>query len=245
MALTDVTGAVTALVDAADQAADLDEVIRHLCHQAVRAVPHADVVSVTLLTGTSPRTVAITERALLALDLEQYAADDGPCLHAARRGEAVHIAVADAGPVWPAFAGAARDAGVGSVLSAPLVVAPDRVGSVNCFSRAPEVFDDLDEHLLVLYVAAAQGVLRGVLRRLHSDRTVEQLTGALAGRGVIEQAKGILMATRGITADAAYATLVQRSQHENVKLRLVAQRVIAAASADPTGSARRPPDHAV
>jgi AmiR/NasT family two-component response regulator len=55
---------------------------------------------------------------------------------------------------------------------------------------------------------------------------VEQLKGALEGRDVIGQAKGILMERHGIDADEAFARLVEMSQHTNVRLREVAENLV-------------------
>lgn len=46
-------------------------------------------------------------------------------------------------------------------------------------------------------------------------------------RAMIEQAKGMLMVVYGITADAAFDLLRWRSQEANVKLRLLAEQVLA------------------
>ena len=54
----------------------------------------------------------------------------------------------------------------------------------------------------------------------------DQLTHALESRVIIEQAKGLLMAT-GLTADAAFDALKKASQRENRKLKLVAEAVVA------------------
>jgi hypothetical protein len=48
------------------------------------------------------------------------------------------------------------------------------------------------------------------------------LSEVARSRGPIEQAKGVLMAAYGITADEAFARLVRRSQDTNIKLREVA-----------------------
>jgi len=47
---------------------------------------------------------------------------------------------------------------------------------------------------------------------------VEHLRRALASRDLIGQAKGILMERFKITADEAFALLVQVSQHDNVRV---------------------------
>jgi anti-anti-sigma regulatory factor len=61
---------------------------------------------------------------------------------------------------------------------------------------------------------------------------VEQLRQAIASRPVIDQARGILMATHGCTSDEAWHILRETSQLSNTKLRDVAAAVTASAEAD-------------
>ncbi|MGW0334753.1 ANTAR domain-containing protein [Streptomyces sp. NPDC003011] len=61
---------------------------------------------------------------------------------------------------------------------------------------------------------------------------VEQLRHAIASRPVIDQARGILMATQGCTSDEAWAILRQASQLSNTKLRTVAAAVTASIGSD-------------
>ncbi|MFJ5994003.1 ANTAR domain-containing protein [Streptomyces sp. NPDC092370] len=61
---------------------------------------------------------------------------------------------------------------------------------------------------------------------------VEQLRQAIASRPVIDQARGILMATHGCTSDEAWHILREASQLSNTKLRDVAAAVTASAEAD-------------
>lgn len=62
------------------------------------------------------------------------------------------------------------------------------------------------------------------------DHEREQLTATIAeiaeNRATIEQAKGMLMIVYGIDADAAFDLLRWRSQEGNVKLRMLAERVV-------------------
>lgn len=71
-----------------------------------------------------------------------------------------------------------------------------------------------------------------------ADRVNEQLTSALAAHAVIDQAKGVLMLTYGIDEAAAFTLLRSSSQEHNVRLRTLADRVLASA-ADGLGSAER------
>ena len=43
---------------------------------------------------------------------------------------------------------------------------------------------------------------------------------------MIDQAKGIIMAAKGCTADEAFDVLRRASQRENTKLRLIAARIV-------------------
>ncbi|MFI8187642.1 ANTAR domain-containing protein [Streptomyces sp. NPDC085946] len=60
---------------------------------------------------------------------------------------------------------------------------------------------------------------------------VQQLRHAIASRPVIDQARGILMATHGCTSDEAWHILRETSQLANTKLRTVAAAVTAGAAA--------------
>ncbi|MGW4020461.1 ANTAR domain-containing response regulator [Streptomyces sp. NPDC005009] len=61
---------------------------------------------------------------------------------------------------------------------------------------------------------------------------VEQLRQAIASRPVIDQARGILMATYGCTSDEAWHILREASQLSNTKLRAVAEALTASAEAE-------------
>jgi ANTAR domain/PAS fold len=67
-------------------------------------------------------------------------------------------------------------------------------------------------------------------REVHQDHQ-ELVTEAVAeiaeARGVIEQAKGMLMVVYRISADSAFELLKWRSQEANVKLRLLAEQIAA------------------
>lgn len=65
------------------------------------------------------------------------------------------------------------------------------------------------------------------------------------GRAVIEQAKGLLMAAYGITADRAFDILVWRSQETNVKVRELARRFVAEMAGGLPDDTRARVDHAL
>jgi ANTAR domain/PAS fold len=67
--------------------------------------------------------------------------------------------------------------------------------------------------------------------RDQQDEITAQLAIIAENRAIIEQAKGVLMATYGIEANRAFEILTWRSQETNVKLRELASRFMAAVSA--------------
>jgi AmiR/NasT family two-component response regulator len=68
---------------------------------------------------------------------------------------------------------------------------------------------------------------------------VEDLKAALTTRPVIDQAKGILMAERGCTAEEAFALLSGASQRDNRKVRDIARAIVEHAQHEP-GPDQRP-----
>ncbi|WP_369800062.1 ANTAR domain-containing response regulator [Modestobacter sp. Leaf380] len=64
---------------------------------------------------------------------------------------------------------------------------------------------------------------------------VTNLQAALQTRAGIEQAKGILMAVHGCSAEEAFAILSKESQDTNTKLREVAEQVVARMRGQSTG----------
>ncbi|GAB3468511.1 hypothetical protein GCM10027519_39500 [Kineococcus endophyticus] len=120
-----------------------------------------------------------------------------------------------------------------SVVSVGLPDPERRQGSINvyCFGRpehpvvTPEAQGALEQ--FAAYAAVALGNAAALAEA--GDRAAN-LQIALQSRAVIEQAKGVLVARNGIDPDAAFALLSTWSQHQNRKLRVIAEEVVAEAS---------------
>ncbi len=74
-------------------------------------------------------------------------------------------------------------------------------------------------------VALALGEARSELERRHRE-TADQLQTALESRVVIEQAKGVLSASRGITVDEAFGRLRSYARSHNARIHDVASAVV-------------------
>ena len=67
------------------------------------------------------------------------------------------------------------------------------------------------------------------------EREITDLRRLLETRAVIEQAKGLLMANYGITADEAFERLRRLSMDRNVKVRALSAQLVAAAAQPSAG----------
>jgi transcriptional regulator with GAF, ATPase, and Fis domain len=228
--IAEIAGAVKSLTSVLDQTTHKETILQAVAEQVVSVVPGADMASITVLGEGGPHTCASTDPRAWRIDDAQYAEGDGPCLRAARTGRLVRIEVPQAAQLWPTFAQVASEAGVGSFLAAPLSVDRHAAGAVNLFSVGTHGFREIDTKFLQLYTAVAQVALHSVGRARLAEEQVEQLRTAMSSRAVIEQAKGILMAVRGLTDDQAFQELVSQSQRDNVKLRVLASRFVAMAT---------------
>ncbi|UOX90272.1 GAF and ANTAR domain-containing protein [Amycolatopsis sp. FBCC-B4732] len=229
--LDELTAAMAGLTGALESEPAEAEILDAVCAEAVRAVPGADMASITAIRDGEPETMASTDERAVEIDRVQYAAGEGPCLRAAATGEIVRLPLATADAVWPDFTKHARGLGVGSYLAAPLRVDENLSGALNLFGYGDHGFAEADSRLLRLYTTIVSFWLRTTRRYHQARRQADDLEAAMRTRAVIEQAKGILMAVHRIGADDAMKRLVTESQHTNVKLRDVAARFVEELSA--------------
>jgi GAF domain-containing protein len=191
-------------------------------------MPGHTEASVSLLVKDRPSTVASTGQLAHDLDETQYDRDYGPCLHAARTGELTGIADTRTDSRWPDYMPRAAEHGALSSLSVPLVIAEDEQvsGALNIYAREPHAFDE-DSRSAATKFAPYAAVAAGNLHAYRSavDRA-DNLQAALETRGVIDQAKGILMDRHKLTADQAFQVLARKSMRSGRKLYAVAYDLV-------------------
>ena len=197
-----------------------DRVYRSAVAGVLRAVPHAAAASVSLLDKQGHlSSTAPSDPSLVAVDHEQGALGEGPCLDAARtRAGECGVARADDLAVtspWPRWAPTSVAAGFGSVLSLHLGTR-HLGGSLNLYGRAPGSFTAEDERAGMLVAGTVAVAVEGA-------RRASGLAEALESRDMIGRAKGILAERFAVSDEAAFAMLVESSQTTNLKLRDVAR----------------------
>lgn len=187
---------------------------------AVRTIDGCDHAGISLIEKRKVTTAGASDEVPVSVDAIQYETDQGPCLDAIRDHEVLQVDRMAEEDRWPQFAKrAAEETGVSSMLSLRLFAEEDTMGALNLYSTKPDAFDDEARELGSIFAAHAAVALS-------SARKEQQLEEALQSRDVIGQAKGILMARKGMTPDQAFETLRTASQRLNVKLREVADRVV-------------------
>jgi hypothetical protein len=118
---------------------------------------------------------------------------------------------------WPRFGPRARELGVRAVVLCQLPGERVAAGRLTLYaSQAPAPGTGQVAALFATHAAVALG---------HASQ-VEHLTSAMATRGRIGQAVGLLMHQHDLTGDAAFRLLVRASQQLNVKLRDLAEIVL-------------------
>jgi GAF domain-containing protein len=223
-ALLDEIGGVLASVE------EVQEYLDRVVHAVRRHVTGCDEVGVTLLLGNGPRTAAYTTVTTLQIDAVQYQLDEGPCLDAARLRSEFVASFAEPDDRWPRFSEAVRRDGVQSCLALPLLSGDECVGALNLYGNEPRSFDAFEASLARVAAGRAADAIVAVVRLDGAQQLAGQLEQAMASRAVIEQAKGVLMAMRGIDEHSAFDWLRQTSQNRNVKLRSLAENVVAGVS---------------
>jgi GAF domain-containing protein len=127
---------------------------------------------------------------------------------------------------WRIFAELAERAGMHSVWSLPLKVRDRTTGALNLYSAAAEGVEGSSAETSRLLAREASVVLANASALMTAEQANHQLLEALMTRDVIGQAKGILMAREGLSADEAFDVMRRASQRTNRKLRDMAAEIV-------------------
>lgn len=200
---------------------DLDHTLSQITAAAVEVLPDVRYASLTVQHADgSIETVAPTDDLLCDIDAAQYELQEGPCYEAAV--ETVHVISPNlaADERFPRYSEVALAAGIRAQAGIRLFENPKSQGALNLYSLNVGAFEDLGSLSDLFAHQAAMAI-----RYAHE---IANLQEAVRTRKTIGQAIGIVMERYGLTDERAFAFLTRLSQHRNVKLRLVAQEIIAA-----------------
>ncbi len=198
---------------------DVPHTLQKIVDLAVVTIDACDHAGITLVTGGRADTRVVSDDVPSKVDAIQFGAREGPCIDVLREGEVLVTGDLVGDERWPRFSGRARpETGIISVMAFRLFVDDTTLGALNLYSKRANAFDDVARATGSAFAAHAAVAL-------WSSMHDEQMAHALASRDLIGQAKGILMAKEGVTADRAFDMLRRASQRLNVKLRDLAEEV--------------------
>jgi GAF domain-containing protein len=208
----------------------LEQLLTEVATFAKLAVPGADGAGVTMLESGEPDTIVASAPFVRAVDSIQYRLGEGPCISAAANGKTTGSGALGEDAAWPRFGPLAADLGIHSALSLPLVVNGEVVGALNVYARARDAFNGSSRQVGELFAAPAAVAIHNARVLGQAQRAMVRLETALTNRAAIDRAIGIVMARSGVTPDEAFVRLRIMSQHQHLKLNVVAANLVDEAS---------------
>ncbi len=202
--------------------------LQRIVDLAVETIDGCDGAGILLVEGHRILLGSWSSEFVRQVETMEFDVGEGPCIDAI--GERPTFRTDDLRALsgqWPTFAALALGAGVESMLAFRLFAAEGTLGALNLYSRCRGAFDEAAHAYGAVFAAHAALALAGARIHERDLATVDGLREALVTRDVIGQAKGILMATGGVDAEAAFEQLREVSQRSNRKIRQVAEVVIA------------------
>jgi GAF domain-containing protein len=211
----------------ADGDEDLTHVLHRLVGHAVSLVPGCTAAALTASVPGGGSTAAQSDDRVTAChDVQFREGGDGPARECLRYNEPRRVDDVDRESRWPAFRAAARSSGFASCLALPLRT--DRLPSaaLNLYADRADVFAATTLDTALLFAAQGGVALDNAARYHESRELVEHLHRALATRGIVERARGLLMSQHDLTSEQALAMLRTESQRTHRKLTEVATAVL-------------------
>lgn len=212
----------------AQQQGDPDSTFGEIVRAAVELVPGCTDGSISVVVGRrGVSSKAASSELAVVVDALQETTGQGPCLDAAYVHETVRVPDLAHEDRWPLFTSRALAAGAAGMLACQLYVDGDDLGALNLFSRTAGALTEESEHVALMFAAHAAVAFAAAQQRETASRSV-------ATRQVIGRAEGILMERHRVTAEQAFSMFVRVSQHRNVKLRDVAERLVLSGQLEPS-----------
>ncbi|RCV51625.1 GAF and ANTAR domain-containing protein, partial [Marinitenerispora sediminis] len=157
----------------------------------------------------------------------QYATDEGPTVQAVRGGRPVTVADVLREDRWPRYTSMAVQCGDRSSVTYPCALGEDVV-TFGVHSGRADAFDHaVVAPLVALLAEHAAMALHSAGRYTDVAREAAHMRRAMNARGVIDQAKGIIMHAKGCGAAEAFEELRRVAQRNRMKVAEVAQRLVA------------------
>lgn len=191
----------------------------------------ADGVGLTVLLGGGP-VYAGSNAYTDAIDQVQYGLREGPCLSALASRHIIRSSTPrTTRRRWPRLSQHAADLALGSMLSVPIVVDDELLGSLNLYARHPRSLDGARPVTLSRAAGSAGDmVLSSRLLALVEDGS-RSIGTALEDRAVVDLAVGLLMDRHACSAGEALVMVHQLARQDGVSAVAAAAELTASAGA--------------
>lgn len=197
---------------------------------AMTSIAKATGAGVTLMDRQGWRlSTAATSQIVLDADDAQYRFSEGPCLTAWETRRPVRVQTMSTEPRWPEWVKTARELGLGSVLSAPLMADGRLLGAVKVYSTSAYAFDQQTVRVLDGVSETASPLLARVLPPPTEPGALAEFEAALRKSDPLQTAQNIIMERFRISAAAAIRMLATEAKLSGRPEREVAAAIIDAA----------------
>lgn len=204
-----------------DQSRTLEETLDAIVHAARTSLPVFGHVSISERRRDGRfETTTGTDQLVWELDALQYDLDEGPCVNALEHEPVVLVEHLRHEQRWPGYIPAAARRGIRAQMAIRLFNDGRHVAGLNLYSTESDTVDP-DTAATARLLATHIGVLLGHAQHEH------HLNQALQTRSKIGQAIGIIMERHRIDPDRALRFLVRTSATSEIKLRDLADEIIA------------------
>jgi len=208
---------------------DLEQALDHLARTSRHALAGVSWSSVTLLRAGQPASVAASDPHARRLDSLQYA-NDGPAMSAIRQREVVLADDLSRETRWPGWTPRAVAYGACAVLTAPVDVDDEVLGSISLYACEPGVLTPAAQLTAMLLAEHAGLLLAAVRDRDRRDSVPSDLAETLASGEVIGQAIGVVMMQRRCPPAEALDVLRGASTALSIPVEDVARRLVHSAA---------------
>jgi hypothetical protein len=201
--------------------------------EATRTVVGVDGTGLTLAHEDGrPRWVAVSDAAMELLEQVQHDFGEGPCLAAFAEDRVVAVEDLRSERVWERLAAVVAQLRVCGVLSVPVRLASQPVGTLDVYATQPRAWTPTEVEALGALAVVTAELVSTAVELANREVEVAQLRRALGSRVWIEQAKGVLAATGGVGPDAAFQQLRKQARSSSRKLADLAREVVQEAQRD-------------
>lgn len=183
-------------------------------------------IVVTRLDDPQLEFLAATSHRAQDVELSQVQINEGPALDCLATGRPVAADLDQIAARWPSLVEPFRSCGYRSVYAHPMFWQSQTLGAVNIFFASNTHPDTIAPIVQAFADMATIAIVHA--GAVSTTQVISQLRGALSGRVVIEQAKGVFAHTQGTNLDTAFDRLLQLAHRQQRPLSEIAAEVIAA-----------------